>query len=106
MKNDMEDIELAGKIYWNDGTLSLKAKGVMGYLLFSRAKGGCVAKSRLLCASRDGSKSTMSAVNELIRRGYVRRCQGRRNGKFLEAIFIPVDMNTLPVEAYDEQPGN
>jgi hypothetical protein len=71
----------------NDPRLSWKAKGLMAFLL-SKPDDWEVNVLNLTKQSRDGKDAVYSALNELIRFGYVRRREHRNNGKFAEVEYL------------------
>lgn len=63
-----------------DVGLSWKAKGLLSYLL-SLPENEKITTKKLTYASQEGRCSTMTAINELVAAGYVRRINVVRGGK-------------------------
>lgn len=75
------------KEYIGNGTLSLKATGLLTYIL-SRPDGWKIRMKDIQKRFNDGETSVRSAMNELLKNGYVHRYQERaEKGKFSEWIY-------------------
>jgi hypothetical protein len=77
-----------------DRRISLKAKGLLGYLR-SHAEGYRVSQAQILADSDDGRAAVRSALAELELAGYLRRTPTRSSGRFAEddyALSDPFDL--------------
>ena len=66
---------------FKDKTISLKAKGLMGYLL-SLPNDWDLSINGMVACSKEGRAGIASAINELIKYGYIERIAVRFKGKF------------------------
>jgi hypothetical protein len=62
--------------------ISLKAKGLMGYLL-SLPNDWNLSINGIVACSKEGRRAIGNIINELIAAGYIERNQVRKNGKFI-----------------------
>ena len=82
------------RIFENDG-LSLKAKGLLGYLL-SRPDNWTICMADLVKRTKDGKDSVNSALDELIESGYVVKTeQQRESGKFSTCEYVVYEQPVL-----------
>lgn len=82
------------RIFENDG-LSLKAKGLLGYLL-SRPDNWTICMADLVNRTKDGKDSVNSALDELIESGYVVKTeQQREGGKFSTCEYVVYEQPVL-----------
>ena len=82
------------RIFENDG-LSLKAKGLFGYLL-SRPDNWTICMADLVKRTKDGKDSVNSALDELIESGYVVKTeQQRESGKFSTCEYVVYEQPVL-----------
>lgn len=82
------------RIFENDG-LSLKAKGLLGYLL-SRPDNWTICMADLVNRTKDGKDSVNSALDELIESGYVVKTeQQRESGKFSTCEYVVYEQPVL-----------
>ena len=65
----------------NDQNISWKSKGILIYLL-SKPNNWIARLSDIIKHSTDGRDAVRSAINELIKAGYIARVQLKENGKF------------------------
>ena len=72
---------IMSKTALNDRNLSLRAKGLIAYLL-SLPDDWQIYISELQTRSKDGRDSIRSAITELLKAKYIHRGQKRENGKF------------------------
>ena len=63
-------------------TISLKAKGLMAYLL-SLPNDWNLSINGIVACSKEGRRAIGNIINELIAAGYIERNQVRKNGKFI-----------------------
>ena len=82
------------RIFEND-SLSLKAKGLLGYLL-SRPDNWTICMADLVKRTKDGKDSVNSALDELIESGYVVKTeQQRESGKFSTCEYVVYEQPVL-----------
>nr|WP_309577278.1 helix-turn-helix domain-containing protein [Moraxella osloensis] len=82
------------RIFENDG-LSLKAKGLLGYLL-SRPDNWTICMADLVKRTKDGKDSVNSALDELTESGYVVKTeQQRESGKFSTCEYVVYEQPVL-----------
>ena len=78
---------ILNKGFLNNPNLSLKAKGLLAYLL-SKPDDWQIYQSELALHFTDGKASLKTAMNELINAGYITRNQPRKNGKFSSNEYV------------------
>ena len=72
---------ISNGVFKNKG-ISLKAKGLMGYLL-SLPSDWNLSINGIVSCSKEGRRAIGNIINELIDAGYIERNQVRKNGKFI-----------------------
>lgn len=72
---------ISNGVFKNKG-ISLKAKGLMGYLL-SLPSDWDLSINGIVACSKEGRRAIGNIINELIDAGYIERNQVRKNGKFI-----------------------
>ena len=72
---------ISNQLFKNKG-ISLKAKGLMGYLL-SLPSDWNLSINGIVSCSKEGRRAIGNIINELIDAGYIERNQVRKNGKFI-----------------------
>lgn len=72
---------ISNQLFKNKG-ISLKAKGLMGYLL-SLPSDWNLSINGIVACSKEGRRAIGNIINELIAAGYIERNQVRKNGKFI-----------------------
>lgn len=72
---------ISNHLFKNKG-ISLKAKGLMGYLL-SLPNDWNLSINGIVSCSKEGRRAIGNIINELIKAGYIERNQVRKNGKFI-----------------------
>ena len=72
---------ISNQLFKNKG-ISLKAKGLMGYLL-SLPNDWNLSINGIVACSKEGRRAIGNIINELIAAGYIERNQVRKNGKFI-----------------------
>ena len=72
---------ISNQLFKNKG-ISLKAKGLMGYLL-SLPSDWNLSINGIVACSKEGRRAIGNIINELIDAGYIERNQVRKNGKFI-----------------------
>ena len=72
---------ISNQLFKNKG-ISLKAKGLMGYLL-SLPSDWNLGINGIVSCSKEGRRAIGNIINELIAAGYIERNQVRKNGKFI-----------------------
>ncbi|NVM55338.1 MAG: hypothetical protein HWN66_16645 [Candidatus Helarchaeota archaeon] len=88
VKNKYNPYLIMNKTGLNDKRLSLKAKGLLCYLL-SKPDNWYVNINEIVSNSNNGIKSIHSAINELIKFGYIFKHQFRNNdGKFYNYNYL------------------
>ena len=80
-KNADNPFVMIDKRIFTDKKLSYRAKGVLGYLL-SRPDDWVVNMVDVANQSTEGRDAVITAVNELMKHGYVERIEHRENGRF------------------------
>jgi hypothetical protein len=80
-KNSLNPFVMLNKEFLNNPALSLKAKGLLSYLL-SKPDDWQIYTIELQKHFTDGKSSITTAIKELIKKGYIKRTQSRENGKF------------------------
>ena len=80
-KNADNPFVMIDKRIFTDKKLSYRAKGVLGYLL-SRPDNWLVNMVDVANQSTEGRDAVITAVNELMKHGYVERIEHRENGRF------------------------
>jgi len=81
-KNKNNPYVIIRKTVFDDERLSLKAKGLMAYLL-SKPNNWKAHVTEIAKNNADGVTAVRSAVNELIAFGYASRVQNRENGRIV-----------------------
>ncbi|MCP4262800.1 MAG: hypothetical protein GY774_35625 [Planctomycetes bacterium] len=81
VKNKNHPFVMVSKDIIHDARLSWKAKAILIYFL-SRPDNWQIYEKEILQHSTDGISATRSAIQELIKQGYIHRRQLRTNGKF------------------------
>ena len=88
---------IVNKIFLNENRLSLKAKGLLAYLL-SLPDDWKVYIKELEKHHKDGRESISTAINELIKHKYMHRIRIREKGKFKGYCYKVYER---PVNIYD-----
>lgn len=90
---------ILSKNFLQDKTLSLKAKGLLAYLL-SLPDDWKIYVNELSVHSTDGSQATRSAIKELINRGYITYERKRNDsGTFSQGQYIITEEAKVNIEA-------
>lgn len=91
---------ILNKNFLQDNTLSLKAKGLLAYLL-SLPDDWKIYVNELAGHSTDGTQATRSAINELKERGYITYVRKRNDsGTFSQGEYIISEEAKIKIEAY------
>lgn len=84
-----------------DPTLSLKAKGLLAYML-SRPDDWVFSVKGLANASKDGIDSVRAAITELEKRGHLVRTRVRSHGRYQEVVYDiyerPIPVQEIPTQ--------
>ena len=99
-KNADNPFVMIDKRIFTDQKLSYRAKGVLGYLL-SRPDNWVVNMVDVANQSTEGRDAVVTAVNELIKHGYVERIEHRENGRFKAYEYLVYEV-PKPVSASDD----
>ena len=96
-KNADNPFVMIDKRIFTDKKLSYRAKGVLGYLL-SRPDNWLVNMVDVANQSTEGRDAVLTAVNELMKHGYVERIEHRENGRFksYEYLVYEVPKSVVP----------
>ena len=96
-KNADNPFVMIDKRIFTDKKLSYRAKGVLGYLL-SRPDNWLVNMVDVANQSTEGRDAVITAVNELMKHGYVERIEHRENGRFksYEYLVYEVPKSVVP----------
>jgi len=86
---------------WDDPNLRLEAKALLAILL-SNKDDWKISMKEIIKRSKNGRDAHYSAMNELIKEGYVFRLQIKEKGKFKEVIYIFSDDKEEVKEAVKE----
>ena len=96
-KNADNPFVMIDKRIFTDKKLSYRAKGVLGYLL-SRPDNWLVNMVDVANQSTEGRDAVITAVNELMKHGYIERIEHRENGRFksYEYLVYEVPKSVVP----------
>jgi hypothetical protein len=96
-KNADNPFVMIDKRIFTDKKLSYRAKGVLGYLL-SRPDNWLVNMVDVANQSTEGRDAVLTAVNELMKHGYIERIEHRENGRFksYEYLVYEVPKSVVP----------
>lgn len=99
-----ENFTVISNVHLSDTRLSLKAKGLLSYML-AKPDSWNFTLAGLAAQSSDGVASIRGAVKELMALGYVRRCQSRKG----DGSFSEIEYDVIEDPAYfslepEEQP--
>lgn len=99
-KNTDNPFVMIDKRIFTDKKLSYRAKGILGYLL-SRPDNWVVNMVDVANQSTEGRDAVVTAVNELMKHGYVERIEHRENGRFKSYEYLVYEV-PKPVSASDD----
>ena len=99
-KNADNPFVMIDKRIFTDQKLSYRAKGILGYLL-SRPDNWVVNMVDVANQSTEGRDAVVTAVNELMKHGYVERIEHRENGRFKSYEYLVYEV-PKPVSASDD----
>lgn len=85
---------ISNQLFKNKG-ISLKAKGLMGYLL-SLPNDWNLSINGIVACSKEGRRAIGNIINELIDAGYIERNQVRKNGKFIGYDYLVFEQPKRP----------
>ena len=85
---------ISNQLFKNKG-ISLKAKGLMGYLL-SLPSDWNLSINGIVACSKEGRRAIGNIINELIDAGYIERNQVRKNGKFIGYDYLVFEQPKRP----------
>ena len=86
---------------FKDKTISLKAKGLMAYLL-SLPNDWDLSINGIVACSKEGRRSIGNTIKELINAGYIEREQVRNKGKFVGYDYFVFEQPKCCFEATDK----
>ena len=86
---------------FKDKTISLKAKGLMAYLL-SLPNDWNLSINGIVACSKEGRRSIGNTIKELISAGYIERKQVRDKGKFIGYDYFVFEKPKCSFEATDK----